>query len=346
MTSILKEYKMKFRELLNPYGFRSSQKTFYRVINDVLQTLMLRTKGINCSVDFNILPLSLGITDLYCEGYSISILREGRIKNWDWTFEPSLVYHQNEEGVFEPIVFNDGTIENIVEDMTIIVKNKVIPIFERGIDCRTALEELEGFEEAVYGKRLFIPISRSSYLTFLKTGNYKKASQYLHEVIQKKSCNHYERIRVIREKEKRLKIAKAECELITSSDYFKTKADIQSRNDLDKEFRKNLVRSDMFYQNAKNTGHLQRLLDAIPILENDIRQLNNVNSAMAKELKEKEFEHSNKVNKEIEPILEEIKLLSIPDTGYFQKLITDNEVKSLEYLKYPSKRIRRDEPPH
>ena len=338
MSSLTNQYKAVFREELFPHGFRLYKKTFYRVINDVVQTLMLHRTETDCTVDFAIYPLCLSINDLHCEGYNISQLREGKMKGWDWNFIPSSLYHQNKEGTYETIIFNDGSVDDIVENMLSIVVAHVIPIFEKGVDCKSALDELKNYEVRVYGKELFTVNSSASYWMYIKIGDYEKAILYLRERIAERQANPYERNEVIKNNRKRLNIANLEYELVTSKNYQQVKLDILSRNEVDEDFKKHLSVSDMVYTNAKFTGFVSSLQQMIPTLENEIKQLEDANSSMAAALKVKEIEHAQKAIKDINSFSEQIELLSIPDIDYFQKLISEQEASSLEYLKHPNKR--------
>ena len=170
---IEKTYKERFKELLKPIGFKISRKTFFRLINDVIQTIMLVKTRYNCTIGFDITPLSLGITHLDIDGNSISVFREKPFQRWDWKFEPAEIY--SSEG---HIIFNDGSEEDIVNCMLSIVKTKVLPIFDRAIDSKSALYELEKHEMGIYGQVL-PSSSRSTYLTYLKLGDYKKAHEFL-----------------------------------------------------------------------------------------------------------------------------------------------------------------------
>lgn len=171
---IEKVYKEKFKELLTPMGFKISRKTFFKVVNDVVQTICLVKNRYDCSIGFDILPLSIGLTHLDIDGYSISMYREGVLKGWDWKFEPSEMYTNGKH-----IVFNDGSIEDIVDSMLSIVKAKVIPIFSRAIDCKSALTELEKHEREVYGEIQFTKVSQCTYLTYIKLKEYKNAYEFL-----------------------------------------------------------------------------------------------------------------------------------------------------------------------
>ena len=170
---IEKIYKERFKELLKPIGFRISRKTFFRLINDVIQTIMLVKTRYNCTIGFDIIPLSLGITHLDIDGYNISVFREKPLQRWDWRFEPGEIYSSHGH-----IIFNDGSEEDIVDSMLSIVKTNVLPIFDSAINCDSALNELEKHELEIYGQ--VIASSRLSiYLTHLKQGNYHKAYEFL-----------------------------------------------------------------------------------------------------------------------------------------------------------------------
>ena len=79
MATIAKVYKSKFGEVLKPCGFKLYRNTFYRVVNDVMQTVMLIKTRTSCTIQFSIKPLVWEINDLYCEGYDVSDLRDSEI---------------------------------------------------------------------------------------------------------------------------------------------------------------------------------------------------------------------------------------------------------------------------
>ena len=171
---ITKVYKAQFKESLIPLGFRLSKNTFFKVVNDVIQTIMLTKDRYDCSIGFDIMPLSLGISHLDVDGNNISQFREGLLKGWDWKFEPMELYYEKGH-----IVFNDGSVEDIVKNMLSIVESKVLPIFERAINCKSALAEQEKHEIEVFGKIMFTEVNQYTYLTYLKLGEYEKASAFL-----------------------------------------------------------------------------------------------------------------------------------------------------------------------
>jgi len=126
--SLSTQYKALFCKELYPYGFRLYKKTFFRVINDVVQTLMLCKTNTDFSIEFDIDPLSLPIEDLYCESlYNIATFRN---RGW-WACWPEV-----EENAFEDILF--------------LFRTHVKPIFERGIDSKSAYDELIRLEKSIF----------------------------------------------------------------------------------------------------------------------------------------------------------------------------------------------------
>jgi hypothetical protein len=339
MIAIKRIYKLKFKEYLKEFNFRSYRNTFFRISNDVLQTIMLRPTPYSCSVDFNILPLAIGIEDLYCDGYSISMLREGNMKGHDWVFEPTSLYQQNNERVYETLAFDDGSEKDIAENMLSIVAAYVINIFANGIDCKSALAELKKYEISIYGKKLFIANSYSAFLMNIKIGNFDEAISYLKARIEERRTNPYNRFDIIEKKRKALNIAKLKNELVISNDYKQTINDILSRVEVDEEFKQSLLSWGEIFANAKFTEFAISLRERIPMLEKEIEQLIDVKSKLSADLAVKEWKYANKVSVEINNFSEQIKLLSKPDVTYFQKLMAENEAKSLEYLKHPSRKM-------
>ena len=335
MSNLTSKFKSLFKKTLFPLGFKLYKNTFYRVVNDVIQTLMLVRTDSSCTVEFDITPLALGIEDLNFESfYSISRSREGNMKGWDWQFVASSLHKQNVKGDYETIVFNDGSIDNIVENMLKVTISHIIPIFEKGIDCKSALDVLRNYELITYGKELYKAKTYGVYLTYIKIGNYDKAISYLRENIQKMLDNPYDIKLLLDIKQQHLNIAKLKYELVTSENFQLKKNDILVRDDVDEDFKKQLILSDTIYK-AKPADFVSSLESMISMFENEIEQLLDVNSSMTIELKVKEIEHSNKMKNEIEYCYYQIELLSIPDVEYFQKLISENEARSISYLLNP-----------
>ena len=161
--SVSKKYKQLFKEVLAPYGFKLYKKTFYRQINDVVQTVMLNKTSTNFTVEFKILPLCLPIEDLYCEGYDISILRKG---GW-WDCWPEIE-------------------KNAFEEIMALFKQNVMPIFEHGENVASAYDELLKLEKKIYtGVPGGVIHHYSLYLMSVCVHDYERAQQHFEEIIQR-----------------------------------------------------------------------------------------------------------------------------------------------------------------
>jgi len=187
MSTIPKVYKSKFKERLSPEGFSLYRKTFYRVVNDVLQTLMLINHGTEYTVGFHIYPLYLGIWDLYIEGFGIHELREKNIfdseKRW------------RNFNIFTGVKLSDEEVNSAVDEMISLVVSHVLPIFERGKDWKSGYDEMEMFKKRIYGNKLYPP-GESRYYMYLKAKKYEKATaiaQYFVTINESwKSCYTFE----------------------------------------------------------------------------------------------------------------------------------------------------------
>ena len=92
MSAITKIYKAKFKEALLPLGFKLYRKTFYRVVNDVVQMLMFNNWDSDYTVEYAVRPLSLGLQSLEVGGLGIHEFRKGYFPNESkhWELHPCL----------------------------------------------------------------------------------------------------------------------------------------------------------------------------------------------------------------------------------------------------------------
>ena len=163
-NSLSSQYKALFREELQSRGFLLYKKTFYRVINDVVQTVMLCKTSATFTVDFNILPLCLQIKDLYCEGFDISVFRKEKGGWYCW------------EGC---------DIESELRDILSLFRQHVIPIFDKGVDTKSAYEELIRLEKMIYtGVPGGVIMNNYKYVMMcVKANDYERAYQHMAAII-------------------------------------------------------------------------------------------------------------------------------------------------------------------
>jgi len=334
-------YKNEFQKVLKPLGFLLFKKTFYRMTNDVLQMLMLRRTETDCTVDFAIQPLVLPIDSLSCEGYNISQLRKGSMKEWDWVFEPSTLRRQNSGGAYETIVFNDGSIIDIINDMLSVVVSHVIPIFGKGIDCESALNEISNYEASEYDAKTCAAYNAGRYMWYIKLGDYEKAILGLNVILKQLHYNEYSRLHQRRIRERRLQCIRLDHEIGMSDNYEKTKLEVLSRENVDTDYKNNLLSRDIYFKNYKTSRFSTIAMNNISMLDYEIAQLMKDNSAMSSDLKKLESEVETRRCQKIDYYTNLIERLSVPDTDYISGLVARNESESLAFLNQPTKRQSR-----
>jgi len=335
MSSVSKNYLLKFQEALNPYGFRAYGNTFYKEVNDVLQSVMIKETRFGCSVVFNITPLAWVIEDLHIDGYNISELRNGKMKGWDWEFRPSSHSSKNANGEHDTIILSDGSKNDIATKMLSIVISFVIPFFERAVDSASALDALERYEALISYTDSFCALNKySKYWMYLKVQDYKKAIQYLKEVIEqnKAALNYkqFDRHIKITQTENAIKYYQQQYELAVSEDPHQMRRDMLSNANINDNIKSKLLSDawEMIFS-IRYPSVAQRQKKAF---ERELKKLKNADSPHSKELNTMEANYNRRGHESIEKCNRLIELLSIPDVSYFQNLIMENESKSRQYL--------------
>jgi len=322
MNSIAKIYKSKFKESLSPYGFRLYRKTFYRVVNDVVQVLMLRNQDTDYTIDFAIWPLCLGVSDLYCEGQGIDEFRKSGFQNENykyWEIKSPLTDQRHSTRI----------LEKYVDEMLAIVISHVMPVFEKINSWDLWFDDLD--KKGV----------RHGYLSYVKAGDFEKAISSINVIIQENLSAHknydvgkYERSNYIKAMEKELSRFKLKYELVTSANYSQTRAEILSRNDVDPEIKKLLLCDDAI-KHYETTSYLKL---HISHYTRDLTKIMNPNSQFSKEIETlylSGIESTNSMRERISEYKKIIELLSIPDINFFDNILSKNEAKALEYLDNP-----------
>jgi len=167
MNPMTKIYKSKFKEALNPYGFKLYRKTFYRSVNDVVQMMMLKSRSGEYTIEFEVHPLCLWGGDLHCDGSGegIHLFRGDGPISLDYWYDIC---------TFTGRKLSDEEIEKVVDEMLSVVLENVMPIFERRKVWESWLKETTIWEQAAYGSWINI-----------KTGNYEKAISFLQGRLEK-----------------------------------------------------------------------------------------------------------------------------------------------------------------
>ena len=339
MNLITKIYKLRFKRTLIPHGFKVFGSSFYKVINDVVQTITLVERQPTYTVSFSIMPLFWGINSISNEGYLINQLRKGKMKR-QWEFHSSSPLQYNDDEEYLPIVSESQYVEQMVNCMLSIIISDVVPFFERAIDCKTALDEIRKFETYLYGNEYAEKNEASNYLWHIKLGNYDKALKAIRGIMKHQQASgeteQLDRHYWIKSTEQLIARYKLQYELATSDDVQQSRLDMLLREDITNNFREHLLSDgwEMIFS-IKNPSVAKK---QIKELENDLALLMDENSPRSKELMELEISKKKARAGIDEQYSKLIELLTIPDTEYFHKHIKEQEAKSLEYLNSIGKR--------
>lgn len=167
MDIFLRHFKQKYKTLALEYGFKSCGKAYYRVRNDVVQYFLLHRwapYGRSCTIDFDVLPLCIGIDKGDFKSANKDIIQLMGITNW-WEYDSN-----NEESILVAI-----------NKMFVATKDYLIPFFENAVDSASAYKEICNFEKKIYTA---IPggIIMNDYAKVcftIKIGDYDKTLEHL-----------------------------------------------------------------------------------------------------------------------------------------------------------------------
>ena len=163
MDIITKAYKESVGSLVVPLGFKSYRKNYYRVINDIFQSVNLHksVSGDNCTIEFVIAPLCAGdfIKKDFCGTNHLKMFKN------DYSWFP---YNKDDE----------GSVNNCVGEMISYVETYLIPYFERSSDSTKAYYEVCAFQE--HHKHGMQPFDYLLFCMSLKAGLYDKSLEHLY----------------------------------------------------------------------------------------------------------------------------------------------------------------------
>lgn len=127
------------------YGFKRKNKTFVRVINDVMQNFMLEKLRSHRAyrVEFAVIPLCLRIEKAYILGgvysYNLRKFELAPLEQWDqWDYDPK----------------SEKSMGICVNEVVRYLTSYLLPFFERANSCETALAELMEVESLFNANRL------------------------------------------------------------------------------------------------------------------------------------------------------------------------------------------------
>lgn len=187
--------------LMEPYGFLRHSigngrflESYYRQINDVLQVLTFLKRGKLYSFAFDIYPVSLGITDFEVDLFDITLQR----KEWsEWTQRNRPWQCWNYRTAWRHWWEEEELTDTNFEEPIRMINEYIIPIFEKGIDARSAYEQVTTYEETFFSGILMH--SKNLLLLSLQSHDYETAQLHMEAIYaqngQEKSRLELERIK-------------------------------------------------------------------------------------------------------------------------------------------------------
>jgi len=180
-------YKTKFKEYLSPLGFILYRKTFYRIVNDVVQTLMLNNQDNAYTVHFGITPLFIKIQNLHIEGHEIHHLRKDGFMRVPGFICGDKLWYNYCPFAMTKLSTTDG--EKVADEMLDIIITHVFPILERGNNCMAGSIEMRKYYEFVCDIHdIPLPANNDilyiSHYCYIKLGEYENAIALLQKRMQ------------------------------------------------------------------------------------------------------------------------------------------------------------------
>ena len=133
MRTVKSEFKDVFKAPMEEEGFTYAGNTFYRHVNDVLQTFTLRKTCCTLHFRFGIFPVCIPISEFLPCGilYPVERYVEGRARPFSYPYEPKDVRGLMEQGLE-------------------VVKREAIPVFRSGIDCKSAYDTVVNAQSRMF----------------------------------------------------------------------------------------------------------------------------------------------------------------------------------------------------
>lgn len=140
MRSVVCAFNKSAAKKYKDIGFVRTKLGFARRCNEVLQVFSCVPKhaGSTCTIRFDILPLSIGISEIGEGLYDLFVLDPEYLKWADgWKYNPLSL----------------SSVNACVEQMIQAIDNFLIPLFQKCNSCKTALSELLVIEELFDARR-------------------------------------------------------------------------------------------------------------------------------------------------------------------------------------------------
>ena len=162
MDYFIKEYKRLCKEIFGVYGFKVHKNNHFRVVNDIFQSFNLHrsVSGDSCTVEFSIIPLSVGY-DL-----DKTFVNPFHLKKFENIYE---WFHYDRN--------SSDSIDMCITDMFAYMKKYLMPIFEKADDSRSAYLVMCEYNDVFDGN------SYERFCMCLKFGDFESAKVHIEAVI-------------------------------------------------------------------------------------------------------------------------------------------------------------------
>jgi hypothetical protein len=124
MKYISKEYRRRFKELLQPLGFIRYKKAFFRVQNDMIQGVVFITHETTCNLDIILMPLASGILEnTFKHGTLLSLSDFSSIPTWYL----KVIDRDEEKG---GLIYDKDIDDTVLDEMVELMESSLLPMFE------------------------------------------------------------------------------------------------------------------------------------------------------------------------------------------------------------------------
>ena len=159
MDYLLSQYKKRVKQELSPSDFIPFHKTFYRIINDVLQKVFINRNRYGCHIEYDILPLSLPVDNPAC------------FYGGSYVIDSGWVFSENKAEAIDPIM------NNIVQT----IKTDTLPFFERATNSKNAYTEIIKLENRIYSSVIMNDIAKVYFC--VKNNDYENAKKHMKAIV-------------------------------------------------------------------------------------------------------------------------------------------------------------------
>lgn len=183
--TIDKELNRLFAPIMKEMGFKKKGRSYFRVVNDMFQSLTLtKIGGLYCLYRFYIAPLSIGIKDIHNENFELNDFYVPKKKfemptlgHYTWIVENDPAFP------FGRILRNEETCNWAAQGLYDLACQQLFPLFERTTDSKTAFNELAKMYETLDQCRSqSILLTDNEHIDIVAFRNSMKSDHVMHQL--------------------------------------------------------------------------------------------------------------------------------------------------------------------